>query len=146
MARRWCACGRVWRNGPNAREAHTMDALSLIGLVLAVLAVTGGAVLKGAGLKALVSMAAFMIVIVGTVAAICVQTPLDVMKRAFALLPWVVKPPRINGERLIAKLVDWSQIARKQGLLGLESIMEREHNPFLRKGLQMVVDGNEPDT
>jgi chemotaxis protein MotA len=122
-----------------------MDALSLIGLILGALAVTGGAVLKGAGLKALVSTAAFMVVIIGTVAAICVQTPLDVMKRALALLPWVLKPPRNNGERLIAKLVDWSQIARKQGLLGLESIMEREPDQFLRKGLQLVVDGNEPD-
>jgi chemotaxis protein MotA len=86
-----------------------------------------------------------MIVIVGTVAAICVQTPLDVMRRAFTLLPWVLKPPRVSGERLIAKLVDWSQIARKQGLLGLESVMERERDPFLRKGLALVVDGGEPD-
>jgi len=123
-----------------------MDFLSLIGLILAGVAVTGGAVLKGAGLQALGSLAAFMIVIVGTVAAICVQTPLDVMRRAFTLLPWVLRPPRVNGERLIARLVDWSHVARKQGLLGLESVMEREHNPFLRKGLQMVVDGNEPDT
>jgi chemotaxis protein MotA len=122
-----------------------MDYLSLIGLILAVLAVTGGAVLKGAGLQALLSTAAFMIVIVGTVAAICVQTPLDVMRRAFALLPWVLRPPRVSGERLIAKLVDWSQIARKQGLLGLESVMERERDPFLRKGLALVVDGGEPD-
>ena len=41
-----------------------------------------GAILKGAGLHALVSAAAFMIVIVGTVAAICVQTPMEVMRRA----------------------------------------------------------------
>lgn len=122
-----------------------MDILSLIGLVLAFLAVTVGAVLKGAGLQALVSWAAFMIVIVGTVASICVQTPLHVMKRALALLPWVLKPPANAAEALIRKLVDWSNVARKQGLLGLENMIASEPDAFLRKGLQLVVDGGEPD-
>jgi chemotaxis protein MotA len=122
-----------------------MDVLSLIGLVLAVVAITAGAVLKGAGLHALVSVAALMIVVVGTMASICVQTPLDVMKRAFALLPWVLRPPRNTTAAQITKLVEWSQVARKQGLLGLESLIAGERDAFLRKGLQMVVDGGEPD-
>ena len=56
---------------------RTMDILSLIGLVLAACAILVGAVLKGAGIQALLSAAAFMIVVVGTIAAICVQTPLQ---------------------------------------------------------------------
>ena len=59
-----------------------MDILSIIGLVLALNAILVGAVLKGAGLMALVSAAAFMIVVVGTCAAICIQTPLSIMQRA----------------------------------------------------------------
>ena len=43
------------------------------------------------------------------------------------------------------RLVEWSQIARKQGLLGLESQIDRERDDFIRKGLQLVVDGGEPD-
>jgi chemotaxis protein MotA len=78
-------------------------------------------------------------------ASICVQTPLDVMKRAFALLPWVLRPPRNTTAAQITKLVEWSQVARKQGLLGLESLIAGERDAFLRKGLQMVVDGGEPD-
>jgi flagellar motor component MotA len=61
-----------------------MDILSLIGLVLAACAILIGAVLKGAGIQSLLSGAAFMIVIVGTIAAICLQTPLHVMKRALS--------------------------------------------------------------
>jgi chemotaxis protein MotA len=53
-----------------------LDILSIIGLVLALNAILIGAVLKGAGLMALVSSAAFMIVVVGTCAAIFIQTPL----------------------------------------------------------------------
>jgi chemotaxis protein MotA len=122
-----------------------VDFLSIIGLLLAVLAITVGAILKGAGLEALLSSAAFMVVIVGTMAAICVQTPLAVMKRALAILPWIFKPPRHAPEELIRKMVDWSNVSRKQGLLGLEPLVAAEIDPFLRKGLQLVIDGSEPD-
>jgi chemotaxis protein MotA len=123
-----------------------MDILSITGLILAVLAICVGAVLKGAGLQSLFSAAAFMIVFVGTAASILVQTPMQVMKRALSLFPWIFKPPRHAPERLIAKIVEWSNISRKQGLLGLEPLVKSENDPFLRKGLQLVVDGGEPDT
>jgi chemotaxis protein MotA len=102
-------------------------------------------VLKGAGLMALVSAAAFMIVIVGTVAAICIQTPLPVMQRALKIFPWVMKPPTRDGQFLITKIVEWSNTARKQGLLGLEPMIARESDDFVKKALQLVVDGSEPE-
>jgi chemotaxis protein MotA len=123
-----------------------MDILSLAGLSLALLAIVGGAILKGAGAHALLSSAAFMIVVVGTVAAICLQTPLSVMRRAIGILPWVFRPPVLGPETVIRKMVDWTVVARKQGLLGLEPLLARESDPFLRKGLQLVVDGSEPET
>jgi chemotaxis protein MotA len=122
-----------------------LDILSIIGLVLALNAILVGAVLKGAGLMALVSAAAFMIVVVGTLAAIFIQTPLTVMQRALKIFPWVVRPPVRDGRLLIAKIVEWSNIARKQGLLGLEIMIEREPDEFVQKALQLVVDGTEPD-
>jgi chemotaxis protein MotA len=122
-----------------------MDILSLIGLVLAFVAILVGAVLKGAGITALLSGAAFMIVIVGTVAAICVQTPLVVMKRAMRILPWIFRPPSVARADLIKRMVEWSNTARKQGLLGLETAIEKEADDFVKKGLQLVVDGSEPD-
>ena len=123
-----------------------MDILSVIGLVLAFCALVGGAVLRGAGIMALISVEAFLIVGVGTCAAICVQTPLSIMKHALAILPWVMKPPQLEPENLIKKMVEWSNVARKQGLLGLEPQLEREKDDFVRKALQLVVDGSEPDT
>jgi chemotaxis protein MotA len=122
-----------------------LDFLSIFGLLLALCAVLVGAVLKGAGLMALVSAAAFMIVVMGTVAAILVQTPLPVMRRALSIFSWVMRPPARDGNLLIAKIVEWSNTARKQGLLGLEVHIDRESDPFVKKALQLVVDGSEPD-
>jgi chemotaxis protein MotA len=84
-------------------------------------------------------------VIVGTVAAICLQTPLPVMKRALKILPWIFRPPAVQRADLIKRMVEWSNTARKQGLLGLEGAIEKESDDFVKKGLQLVVDGSEPD-
>ena len=122
-----------------------MDILTAVGFVLALVAVLVGAVLKGAGIQALLSSAAFMIVVVGTVASIFIQTPLPVFKHAMRRVSWIFKPPPLEAEALIKKIVEWSNIARKQGLLGLEPMIERETDTFMKRGLQLVVDGGEPD-
>src|SRR6201994_3060495 len=95
---------------------------------------------------ALVSAAAFMIVVVGTCAAIFIQTPLKVMRRALRIFPWVMRPPERDGALMIAKMVEGSNIARRQGLLGLEMMIDREPDDFVQKALQLVVDGTEPDS
>lgn len=122
-----------------------MDIFSLIGLVLALIALIGGSILKGAGLSSLWSSAAFVIVILGTIAAIMVHTPPAVFKRAARMLKWVFFPPTGGGEQMVGQLVEWSNIARKQGLLGLEPLVNEQSDPFVQKGLQMLVDGLEPE-
>src|SRR3974390_3162904 len=122
-----------------------MDILSIVGIVLAFVSIIGGSILKGSGVKALLGAAAFVIVVVGTFAAIFVQTPMSTFKRALKIIGWVFRPPSMNANATIEKIVEWSNIARKQGLLGLESAVESERDEFMKKGLQALVDGGEPD-
>ena len=122
-----------------------MDLLSIIGFVLAIASLLVGSILKGAGLGALWSPAAFTIVFIGTLAAILLQTPMATFKRGMGMAGWVFKPPTFAAAELIGKITEWSNIARKQGLLGLESEVEAQTDPFLKKGLQLLVDGSEPD-
>lgn len=122
-----------------------MDKLSVVALVLALIAVVGGSVLKGAGLAGLVNAAAFVIVIVGTLAAILMHTPMATFRHGMKIVGWVFRPPHQDKTELIAKIVEWSGLARKQGLLALEGVVEGEADPFIKKGLQLLVDGAEPD-
>lgn len=122
-----------------------MDALTLSGVALAFIAIFVGSILKGAGVGALFNGAAFMIVFVGTFASILIQTPKATFLRAWKIVPWIFRPPVQDHEQLIAKMVEWSETARKQGLLGLEPALETEADPFAQKALQMLVDGTEPD-
>src|SRR6478735_454901 len=123
-----------------------LDRLSIVGAVLAIAALLVGSVLKGAGLSALWSPAAFVIVVLGTIAAILLQTPAATFKRALQIVRWVFRPPSQDRNAVITQLVGWSTVARKQGLLGLEAEVQAQPDPFLRKGLQMVVDGVEPES
>jgi chemotaxis protein MotA len=123
-----------------------MDILSVIGVVLGLVAILGGSILKGSGIAALWSSAAFVIVIVGTFSAVFVQVRLKVFTHALGIMRWILVTPLLDGEKLLERVVGWSQIARRDGLLGLESMAEQESDPFIRKGLQLLADGAEPET
>ncbi|MCB6183700.1 flagellar motor protein [Leeia sp. TBRC 13508] len=120
------------------------DLISIGGLSLALLAILGGQFLEGGHLGSLLQLTAFMIVIGGTLGAVMLQSSLSVFVRGCKMLKWVFKTPIHNFEQMAHDLVAWSQLARRGGLLALESAMEEQQDPFIRKGLQMLVDGVEP--
>jgi len=122
-----------------------MDILSLLGITLAFVAILGGNLLEGGALSSLFNGPAGLIVVGGTLAATILQTSWPILKRAFIQVRWVFVPPYISMEDGIGKVIDWSVKARKQGLLGLEGMSEREPENFARKGLQLLVDGAEPE-
>src|SRR3546814_3879190 len=73
------------------------------------------------------------------------QTQGKVLKRALKMLAMVYRPPLHRPDDLISRIVGWSEISRRQGLLGLEPQIEAELDPFVSKGLQLLVDGGEPE-
>lgn len=123
-----------------------MDILTVIGVVLALGAIVGGNILEGGHTGSLLQLTAFVIVMGGTIGAVMVQTPLPIFLRSLKIVSWVILPPKLVQTEAIEKIVNWSNIARKEGLLGLEPLTETESEPFARKGLQLLVDGSEPET
>ncbi|MBJ9975406.1 flagellar motor protein [Pseudomonas sp. S75] len=123
-----------------------MDVLSLIGLILAFVAIVGGNFLEGGHVGALLNGPAGLIVLGGTLAAALLQSPLSAFKRALQILRWIIFPPRVDLAGGIDRVVNWSLTARKEGLLGLEGVADAEPDPYARKGLQLLVDGAEPES
>ena len=122
-----------------------MDVLSLIGLILAFVAIVGGNFLEGGHVGALLNGPAALIVLGGTLAAALLQSPLSSFKRALQIFGWILFPPRVDLAGGIDRVVNWSLTARKEGLLGLEGVADAEPDPYARKGLQLLVDGAEPE-
>ncbi len=122
-----------------------MDVLSLIGLALAFIAIVGGNFLEGGHISALLNGPAALIVLGGTLGAVLLQTPITVFKRAMVIGRWIFFPPHVDLARGISNVVGWSMTARKEGLLGLEPVADSEVDPYARKGLQLLIDGAEPE-
>ncbi len=122
-----------------------MDKISLAGLLLGVVAILGGQMLEGGTVDSLVQPTALLIVLGGTLGAVLLQTPFHIFKRGLQMAKWVWVPPVIEQKRLIDQVVNWSQVSRREGLLALENALNQVKDPFARKGLQLLVDGAEPD-
>jgi chemotaxis protein MotA len=122
-----------------------MDVLSLIGIILAFVAILGGNFLEGGSVGALANGPAALIVLGGSLGAAFLQTPLNTFKRALTIVRWILFPPRIDLVGGINRVVGWSMTARKEGLLGLEPLADTEKDDYARKGLQLLVDGSEPE-
>lgn len=122
-----------------------MDILSILGVIIGFAALIGGNFIEGGALSSLLNGPAAVIVLGGTLGAALLQTPLVHLKRALKIFRWIFRPPANAFGGGIDKIVRWAVTARKEGLLGLEQMADSETDPFARKGLQLMVDGNEPE-
>ncbi len=121
-----------------------MDLGTVIGLVL-ILALLFGAMAMGVGIGPYIDIPSVLIVIGGSIGALMISFKPDQMKKFVKVFMIAIKPPQEDKQELIKKLVEFSTKARKDGILALEGDVNNEPNEFLKKGLSMAIDGNEPD-
>lgn len=122
-----------------------MDILTIVGIVFALGCVIGSAILEGGHVGDLIMGPAMVLVFGGTFFATLVGMSMEEMKS----LPRVVKVAFFNqGQdpiKLILSLVDYARLARREGLLILEKQVKTIQEPFLRKGIRLLVDGVDPE-
>ena len=122
-----------------------MDKISLAGLLFGLAAIVGGQLLEGGHIDSLLQPTAFLIVVGGTLGAVMLQSPLSVFRDGIRMARWVLFPPLVEPKRLIDDIARWSHVARKEGLLALETQIRIQRDPFVAKGLQLLVDGADPE-
>ncbi len=121
-----------------------MDLATLIGIVVALGAIVGGQALEGGHLSSILQLTAFVIVIGGTIGAICVQHPLPVVLKSLVMAKLAIQNAGQDHQAAIARILELANLSRKQGLLALESKLKEIEDPFFRKGVQLIVDGTDP--
>ena len=119
-----------------------MDKLSLAGLLLAFGGILAGQWLEGGSPNTLLQGAAFLIVCGGTLGAVMVQSSFKVFALGIKMAGWVFVTPSHSPQKLIHQISVWSGLARKEGILALEPQIALQNDPYMKKGLQMLVDGN----
>ncbi|MBN2804068.1 MAG: MotA/TolQ/ExbB proton channel family protein [Deltaproteobacteria bacterium] len=122
-----------------------MDIATILGMVTG-FGLVGYAIMVGAGIMAFVDTQSLLIVVGGTIGATLIHYPLDqflgaitVAKKAF-----LVKLP--EPAKVIEQMLDFSNRARREGILALEEAIADSKDPFLKKGIQLAVDGENPQS
>ncbi|HHY81547.1 MAG TPA: motility protein A [Clostridiales bacterium] len=113
-----------------------------IGLVLVVYAIS----MDGGTFYMFWSVTSILITFFGSLAALLISYPFKYIKQIPVIVKKVIDEPASNRRDLITLFTDLSKKARKEGLLSLEDDIALISNPFLKRGLQMVVDGIDPET
>ena len=122
-----------------------MDKISVAGVLIGILAIIGGQILEGGHVGSLSQHTALLIVLGGTLGAVMLQSPYATFMRGIRMAKWVWLPPVVNHSQLIQQVATWSQVSRREGLLALEGMISQMKDEFAKKGLQLLVDGAEPE-
>lgn len=126
------------------KKRESMDLGSVVGWVLT-MALLVGSMAIGVGVGPYIDIPSVMIVFGGTIGVLMVGFKMETLKAIGKGYGIAIKPTLVNLPETIKKLVDYSSKARRDGILALEGDVNNETNQFLKKGLSMAVDGNEPD-
>ncbi len=120
-----------------------MDIATILGLVLGIGALLGSFLMEGGHLGALIQLPAMLLVILGTFGATIITTSMSQVKALPEIIKIAAFEKRLNPQQLIELIYELAQKARKNGLLSLEKDLASIREPFLKKALQLAIDGFE---
>jgi chemotaxis protein MotA len=116
-----------------------------IGIVLAMLGIAMGASMEGTNVMVVLNVPAILIVLVGTLGAAMAACGLGPIMKIPVLFKKALMPDELDLVGRVQELVGYAEKARRDGLLALDEQLATVADPYTRKGLQLVVDGTDPD-
>src|ERR1700754_404026 len=122
-----------------------MKPATAIGIVVATLGILMAGIMGGTSPAAFMDIPALLIIIGGTGGVTMASVGMDGMKKIPALYKIVFGPPEIDLNARVQQLVGFAEQARREGLLALDGQTAEIEDDFTRKGLQLVVDGSDPE-
>ncbi len=122
-----------------------MDLGTIIGIITG-FGLVIGAMLTGGGLSWFADTPAAMIVVGGTLGALLINYPLGDVFRVMNVAKNVFFTRSQNVEAVVEQLVNIARITRREGILSIQKIVGGIRDPFLKKGVELVMDGLEPET
>lgn len=122
-----------------------MDLATLIGLLIGLGGLIGGFLLEGGQGSMLVVQTAAIIVFGGTFGAVIVSFTVDELRHVPPALRKIFVRQQVDYMLVLDQLVDIADKARREGLLSLESKLDELDNDFFKRGLQLVIDGTDPE-
>src|SRR5258706_3511633 len=130
---------------PKKKSGSKPDLATIAGLILAIGGILGGLVMEGGKVKDVAQVTAAIIVLAGTIGAVMVTTPMGTLIGAVKKLGLVFFAPDESPAAIIEEIIGYAAKARKSGIVSLENEANAIQDPFLRKALNLAVDGTDLD-
>jgi chemotaxis protein MotA len=127
-----------------SKSSSKPDFATLGGILLALGGIAGGLLMDGGKMKDVAQVSAAIIVLGGTIGAVMITTPLSVLIRAGKQLGSMFFSKTESVSEKVDEIIDFATQARKNGIVSLESRASSIQDPFLKKALELAVDGIEP--
>ena len=124
-----------------------MDIASLLGIVLGLVMLVFGIITNAGigGFGRYIDPASAIITFGGAFAATLASYSLSDYIAGLKSFTLIFKTTAMNASEMIQKIIELSNVARKEGLLSLEESAADVDEPFLKKGILLIVDGTDPD-
>ncbi len=122
-----------------------MDLGVVLGIPLGIFCIVISILVGGFTLDTYWDLISVFITIGGSFCALMVATPLEKLRKIWTVFNIAMKKENLRVEEIIPRLVTFSEKSRREGLLSLEDDLETIEDDFFREGIQLVVDGTDPD-
>lgn len=122
-----------------------VDIATILGLILGAVLTVFGIISSGAAVGDYVDLPSALITFGGAFSCVLVSHTLQDYINGIKGAVLAFKVPVLNTSEMIKSIIDLSNVARKEGLLSLEEAAVELDEPFLKKGILLVVDGTDPD-
>ena len=128
---------RLYWHGSEFDYATLLGIVCAFGLVLL-------AILLGGSLWSFFDLKSILIVGGGTIGATLITFPLEDFQRTTTVLRTALFPDNYSARRRLDTILEMSKVARSEGEISLENYLRHEQDPFLRKGMELVIDAVPP--
>lgn len=127
-----------------------MDIATIIGIALAFIMIVFGAVfdmeagIDFSKMSGLIDIPSIIITIGGTIASVFASNTMEQIKSIGKITGKAFKNIQYDSKATINSIIELANIARKEGLLALEEVAEKIESPFMKKAVNLMVDGTDP--
>jgi chemotaxis protein MotA len=122
-----------------------MDKSTFTGLLIAFGGILSGLLLEGGKVSQVIQPTAGLIVLGGTIGAVMVQFPMEIMGQATRRLKSIFFEADSDPYEVVRILMNYAQKARKEGIVSLDSDLPQVSDPFMKRALTFAVDGTNPE-
>lgn len=122
-----------------------MDISTIVGIGLAFGMIAFGIISNQSSLMTYYNLPSLFITVGGALASTIASHPKEKSFKIIQVMLSTVKEPKVDNIGLVRTLVSFSEKARREGLLSLEENLNEIDDPFMKKAVQLVIDGTDPD-